>query len=185
MFRYVPLPDELRPAPFILPKDRPLPQRLALLLMRRSEHAAIVTADLYKLECFASRPRVSDFKPLVETGWAKRDGDYHRLTEAGVRASDEVVHDFARSLGLHLKIVRNGAGTGTRFWHHMSCTCGRKFSHNRNEGHWASAQLRMWSKHLQEVEDAKAKGLVYVAPELTFAKRLEEMFAPPLQPEAS
>ena len=170
-------------AEFALPKDRPLRQRLALLLMRRSDNAAAVMAEIYRIDGCLDPLRASDFSPLADSGWASKSGDRHRLTEAGVSAADHVVHAFAFQLGLHLKIVR--AGARGRFHHSMACTCGRAFSHSRNNGHWWSAQQRMWSHHLAEVEDAKAKGITYVAPEVMLAARLVMMQSPPLQAEAS
>lgn len=168
--------EALTAATYVRPADLPIGQKLALLTMRRGELAEEVLAACK--ECLIHPPRLHHFRALVEGGYAIRPGQYHRLTPMGSSAANDVARAMARQLGIH----RFTTGGG-RFYHTLYCTCGYSGSHSRNEGHWESAQMRMMSRHLAEVEQAKARGEAYVAPGLRALKMIEAAFAPPTQPE--
>jgi hypothetical protein len=179
--QYEPFPETgwkpPEPVPYVKPTELPLVQRIALLIMRTQ-------GELPKIVLTAAQAiKWEDFTALVEACWATRQGKYHRLTISGTMAADQVARDMARQLGIHHKIVLGD----TRYYSSMACTCGRTFSMSKNEGNLVSQKMRAWSRHLTEVEEAKAKGIPYVAPELRVSQIIENAFkhvpSPPTQPE--
>lgn len=128
------------------PKNWPQQRQLAILMIQRSSIA---------LDCMAHlsgkgiHPRQHDFAYLRNHNFAvkDRDGRFHSLTAAGIRAARECTEALGKTLGLHhLTIIPDS-------WHEhrARCCCGWSTSVNRrSNANFRERLERQYDRHLAD-----------------------------------
>jgi hypothetical protein len=122
-------------------------QRIALLIMRRSDWSKAVLAKVKEAGLLVVTG--NDFRSLVPLGLATPKGhSYHVPTPSGRWRADRIAEEIARDIGIHVISYNYGGYGRAAFWH---CTCGARSYHSRHAGDFVKAIGRGGRLHLEHV----------------------------------
>lgn len=122
-------------------------QRVALLMMRRSDWSRAVLAKLKEAGLLAVNG--DNFRSLVPLGLAIAKGhSYHIPTRHGRWTADRIAREIARDIGMHVITYNYGGPGRAAFW---ECTCGDRGYHSRHAGDFVLAIGRGARLHLEHV----------------------------------
>jgi hypothetical protein len=139
-------------------------QKIALLAS--SPYGEAAYAVYQKLKASEPLPglHASDFHALAGMGFAFRaqTDRWHKLTQIGVMAANDVAKEIARQRGIHAFYANNG----NRYHSTVRCVCGWATPFTKTNSRMSMDRIRAESAHMRTV-----KGMAQLESALTVATR--------------